>query len=131
MSQSNKPIDATLQDKRNEGYRLELVMGADTLLTIDLDHQHAIDRFEQRLKILNEQGVFARKLDEWTSKGGTGRHVMVLLDYPLNFQQRAVYQAFLGSDPTRELLGYFNVNNKGSEPFCLFKPLPKATGGKK
>lgn len=123
MSQSNKPIRETLEEKQRDGYKLELVMGADTLLTVDLDHPHAIERFGQRLKILNEQGVFARKLDEWQSKSGVGWHVLVLLDTPLGFQQRAVYQAFLGSDPTRELLGYFNVNNRGSEPFCLFRPI--------
>jgi len=113
-------IATSAAEKRAEGYEFEVVMGSPTLLTIDLDTEDAIAAFDKRLEIL-QQRIACRRLDCWPSKNG-GQHVVVILDVPMDWQKRAMFQAFLGSDPTRELLGYFNVNNKGSEPFCLFKP---------
>jgi hypothetical protein len=119
MSEIRDITDA-VEKLRNEGWLFEVVMADSYTLTIDLDTKEAIEKFDERLETLQKY-LSCRKLDEWPSKR-KGKHVRVALDEQMDVQSRAVMQAFLGSDPTREMLGYFDTRS-GQEPFCLFKPI--------
>lgn len=120
MSQGQS-IDKALKQVRAAGFDVEAVIGNDELLTLDLDNDLQLAVYEENIKIL--QGyIEAVEIERWQSKSGKGWHVIVEIADPLTAPQRAGLQAMLGSDPKRELLGYFNVNNRDVEPFVLFRP---------
>lgn len=123
MSQGNTVLYA-LELVREQGFDVELVKGSSTLLTLDLDHDLALAVYEENILIL-QQHMEAEEVGRWHSKSGKGWHVIVQISQELDFQQRAGLQAMLGSDAKREILGYFNVNNRNEEPFVLFRPKGK------
>ncbi len=126
MSQGQS-IDKALRQVQAQGFDVEAVVGNDRLLTLDLDNDLALAVYEENLPIL-QQYMGCREITRWQSKSGKGWHAVVELDYPYHYTWRAGFQAMLGSDPKRELLGYFNINNRDSEPFVLFKPKQKPRG---
>jgi hypothetical protein len=117
-----KPARVKLAELQAEGVQVEAVWGDDYHLTVDLDTPEAIREFPHLLKALQERRK-AEVIDTWTSRSGVGRHYYLLLDRRTSFQERAALQAFLGSDPLREMLGFFDVNNCAEQdPFVLFRP---------
>jgi len=122
---TQKPVSVALAELAADGIHVEPVWGNDYTLTVDLDTQEAILEFPRRLKAM-QQHIEIATVGEWKSRSGGGRHYQIASRRRLGFQTRAALQAFLGSDPLREMLGWFNVNNQREEdPFVLFKP----TGG--
>ena len=101
--------------------KCELVLGGDSTITLDLDTADSLTVYESQIAILNKAMPEIKETTRWKSKGGVGWHVVIALDKPLTYQERAGMQAMLGSDLKRELLGFLN-GRKEQEPFCLFKP---------
>lgn len=109
------------QDALEAGDSIDMVWGDDYTLTVDLDTPEAQKEFDRRLRSLQEYMVVS-VLDSWESRHG-GEHVVLKLHQRMGFRDRAAVQAFLGSDPLREMLGWLDVNNQPKEdPFVLFKP---------
>ena len=123
---TQKAASVRLAELEAEGVEVEPVWGNDYRLTVDLDTPEAIAEFPRRFAALIQHVSDLTIVEHWTSRSGVGEHVYIVSGRRLGFQTRAVYQAFLGSDPLREMLGYFDVNNCAEEdPFVLFKPKPK------
>lgn len=120
-----RPAGLRLAELKEAGIDVVPIWGDDYHLTVDLDGDKAVSEFEKRWNALQERvpGLFL--IDRWTSRSGNGQHVYIGSEKRLGFQTRATLQAFLGSDPLREMLGWFDVNNCGEEdPFVLFQPKP-------
>lgn len=122
-----KPAKIALEEYRRSGYNVEPVWGNDYYLTVDLDTIEAISAFDYRLEVLQER-MSAVVEGRWHSKSHQGEHVYIKLNKRTSYKDRAALQAFLGSDPLREMLGWFDVNNQQEEdPFVLFRPVVKET----
>jgi hypothetical protein len=97
---------------------LDVVFPAPNQLFIDLDNEHSYQMFLRLLQI------FVRFVDEdaeWVvfpSKSGLPkRHVHVNLSFNVrDEEQRVMFQAMLGSDRVRELLGYVQAVNGDPHP---------------
>ena len=125
-----KPARVKLAELKAEGVNVEPVWGDDYHLTVDLDTPESIRAFPHLLKALQER-MSVKLVESWTSRSGVGQHHYLRLNRRTSFQERAALQAFLGSDPLREMLGFLDVNNAEEEdPFVLFKPvaLPPSAG---
>jgi hypothetical protein len=120
---TQKSATVKLAELKAEGVQVDVVWGSDYTLTVDLDTQEAQLEFVRRFAALLQKVPGLEIVDEWTSRGGVGKHYVISSKQRLGFQTRAAFQAFLGSDPLREMLGWFDVNNNAEEdPFVLFKP---------
>ena len=120
---TQKAASVRLAELEAEGVEVEPVWGNDYRLTVDLDTPEARVEFPRRFAALIQYVPGLTIVKQWPSRGGVGEHVHIVSGHRLGFQTRAAYQAFLGSDPLREMLGYFDVNNAMEEdPFVLFKP---------
>ena len=91
-----------------------------TLLLIDLDDGRQL--VESAFKLLVE--FYGAKIERtYVSRNGAGSHVLITVDVPMTFMERAAYQAALGDDPKRVVLAVRNFLEKGvSEPFFLAEP---------
>ena len=100
----------------------------DYTLLLDLDNPEALAVFNINLTIL-QQHLEVVVHDRWPSKSSTKiyphEHVVLKLGNPLTQVRRFALQAFLGSDPRRELLnclGFCFWGVVGGN--VLFKPAP-------
>lgn len=122
---TQKAASQRLRELEAEGMKVEPIWGDDYTLTVDLDTPEAIAEFPRRFAVLLQHQYNLDIIEKWQSQGGIGEHVWIQSGSRLGFQTRAAFQAFLGSDPLREMLGWFNVNNQEEEdPFVLFRPRP-------
>jgi hypothetical protein len=100
----------------------DVVIGHETMLTLDLDSEEAEAQFRNELEAVNRLlGVL--KVEEWPSKrGGAHKHAVVWLKTPATALERIALQAALGSDPLREILSVIRLRNGIAEPSRLFRP---------
>jgi hypothetical protein len=112
--------------KQAEFLKCTFYSGAPNLLLLDLDDPNAFLQFHQMLKLLQEH-IDVTKIDEWTSRSGSGLHVVLRIDAELSIAERAGLQACLGSDPRRELLAIVHDWSKQDENPGLFKPKAEPT----
>lgn len=117
-----RTIRDAIDQEQTSGKKFDAVYGNDYLLTIDLDspEQHVV--YQTNLTIL-QQYIHAVEVGSWPSKSKKGTHKLVQLKKPQSQMDRFALQAFLGSDPKRELLGWLNVNDEEGERSVLFKPI--------
>jgi hypothetical protein len=108
-----------------------VVVPKDNELQIDIDNAadyHVYltnsERFDQHIARI----LFAREAP--SRNGGEGKHITVTLAEPIGPERRILYQLFLGSDRTRELLSYVrNLNNDPVPTLFIEKPEQKLLTG--
>lgn len=99
-------------------------------LFVDIDDEMGLQIFERGLKILREFNFNARVTRKQPSPSGEPFHfhIVVALNRDVAPLERLVYQAILGSDPKREILGVEHIRNEEEEhPTRFFE---KKTGRK-
>jgi hypothetical protein len=97
-------------------------------LFLDLDTEHSFKMFERLFMI------FKKFIDndadytvEWSRSGAPKRHVTVNLSHSVRDEvERVMFQAFLGSDRVRELLGYVQAINGDPHPTLFLEAGQKA-----
>ena len=116
-------MSVRLRDDKQEAKRkareagFEVVIGTPATLLLDLDDGLKFN--EELFHVLQENMPGTEILEEWTSKDGKGRHMIIGLPFAITASQRFAFQACLGSDPKRELLGVIYE----ILPSMLFKPV--------
>lgn len=92
-------------------------------LFLDFDGTNAPPpKFYQNLDILQRlTGYGFPSVLFTTSKSGSGIHAYLKLGEDIDEPTRVMWQAFLGSDPTRELLAWARVQNGDETPSVLIE----------
>jgi hypothetical protein len=117
-SDTDWEVDGVIAAAEEKGFKV--IRSTSTTLLLDLDNGAAHDRYRKVFASLKK--VFnLRQIDEWYSKSGVGRHVVLVCD-ELSFESRVALQAALGSDPVREGLAIARFRAGVDEPSLLFKP---------
>jgi hypothetical protein len=142
------PVDLAQPNKTVNEYLLEdfkaasdeavaagmtVVRSTPTTLLLDLDTSQQRDQYKVMFKRFNHLVKGANESDRWASKSGDGIHVVVTLPEPRPIEDRLLFQAVLGSDPVREMLGLALLRAGEANPIMLFKPAAIASveGGAK
>lgn len=116
--------------KLAEARGCEPVLPADEYeLLLDLDTPEAralldlqLERFNQCEAQFRGEGL-ARIAEEWTSRSGVGKHVIVRMPFGMRDEsERVLYQALFGSDIKRELYNVMRVLKDLPNPNTLFRP---------
>lgn len=105
----------------------EIVQPKPNELFLDLDS--AADRavFDKQLAILKRHYVVKWVNVRPSKSGGERRHAVVTLQNPVDEKTRIFLQALLGSDRTRELLGFIRLDrNLPALPNIFFEPKSKS-----
>lgn len=87
-------------------------------LQIDIDEQSHYLTYLTNIKILQREFPDI-KIEEHTSRGGSGKHVSILMPFDLTNVERIAWQAAMGSDPMREILSLIR-DYRGDEFPTLF-----------
>jgi hypothetical protein len=101
-------------------------------LFIDIDSDHSYQMFKRLLMIFRRLVDQAAELEERPSKSGLPkRHITIHMSFDVrDEEQRAMFQAMLGSDRVRELLAYVQAANGDPHPTLFLetglKALPAA-----
>jgi hypothetical protein len=103
---------------------LDLVLPADNQLQIDIDSEAALATFNKNLpkfelhfaKVINKEIVPSKSGDP------NKMHITLTLNTDLfDTNAKIAFQAFLGSDPTRELLSYVRWSNNDEHPTLFYE----------
>ncbi len=124
MSELQYNLEDKIKMLENEGFNFTVVRSDPKTLLVDIDDQKRYDDFYDQLSILNHLGYPAWVSEKWNSRSGKA-HFVVKLDNEVEMRDRIMFQAFLGSDPKRELLAY-GLLMKGvpdKDLSVLFKPV--------
>ena len=100
-----------------------IVEGDENTLLLDLDSHYDVDYIKRIFPVFQSYVKCSIK-DEWRSKSGKGKHIMIKLEESMpSLERRSFCQAILGSDWAHELLSFFkNYIQEGAESVVLFKP---------
>ena len=100
-----------------------VIEGYENTLLLDLDSHYDISYFKFIFPVFQSYVKCSIK-DEWRSKSGKGKHMVIKLEEPMpSLECRSMCQAILGSDRIHELLSFFkNYVKEGAESVVLFKP---------
>ena len=98
-----------------------LVDSAYDRLLLDLDSEHAVQQFVRGLGLVDQE-YHVRGVRIWESRHGH-THAVVELEKDLDFLERLLIQAALGSDGVRELLSHVRYFEGRGECSVLFKPV--------
>jgi hypothetical protein len=114
-------FDEAIATAEREG--LSIVRGTPDTLLLDLDTDQHKAQFAAMLPLIRSTVGVAKVVDEWVSRSGVGRHVVIKLDRQLTATERILLQMALGSDPEHELLSLTTGIWEGNtEPTVLFRP---------
>lgn len=102
----------------------EVLYPADNELQLDIDSQEQLDNFlhlwecfkrhiEQEYKVALTHQTFTSKSGNW--------HIHIRLPFKVDNWQRMAWQAALGSDPMRELLGCLRTLYNDPKPSLLLR----------
>lgn len=99
-------------------------------LFVDLDNEHSFLLFKKQFDLFVKFIDADAEFSEAPSKSGLPkRHVTVWLSCEVTEEKRILFQALLGSDRVRELLGYVQESNGDPHPtLFLEKPIKLLTG---
>lgn len=100
---------------------LDVVMGDDYTLQLDLDTAADVKAWEWAQHRLDHVGIKPQSIETWASKSGN-THVVIRLTEPLPVLHRIGLQAALGSDRRREFLSFRDVSRGYEFPVMLFRP---------
>lgn len=119
MSYHDKLDYKTAVEKCPEGY--EVVTADDHTLQIDYDQTILPDDFQDKLNLLRQRtGIQNLRWWKLPSKSGN-LHVTIKLPIAMSAQERIAWQAALGSDPKREMLGLIRVAMGNESPILFFE----------
>jgi hypothetical protein len=126
----DRTIDARVAELAGQGIAVDVIRGDPWTLLLDIDTLEAERVYKTNLPLLQRHiacddliCVFWEHA-RWRSKSGNW-HIVVKVKYKPGFtcEQRAMLQAFLGSNPTRELASWIQSHAyPGEDPHVLFKP---------
>lgn len=119
MPNSQRALDQAQRES------LEVVYPADNELMIDIDNEHSYMLFQNQIQIVSKF-VGVVEVRENPSKSGKPwkMHITVELDPNVSMLERLALQAMLGSDRTRELLGYVQYKNNDPHPVLFLEKKP-------
>ena len=105
---------------------LEVKFPTTNELFIDVDNEHSFQMFIRLFQIFQKFVDKGASFVEYPSKSGLPkRHVTVSLSRPVrNEEQRILFQALLGSDRVREILGYVQATNGDPHPTLFLEAKP-------
>jgi hypothetical protein len=93
------------------------------LLLIDIDTEEQAKTLEDRKHEIVQIVNSVRTIHEYPSKAGLPhKHVVLQIGKDLDIISRLMFQLYLGSDPTRELLSYILYLRNDPCPSLLVKP---------
>ena len=102
----------------NEGEVIRLPQPNELL--IDIDSEESLKNFEATFAKFDLHVMRILTVVRYPSRsGGTGlpqEHVVLTLERDITPTERVMFQAFLGSDPMRELLSYVRILNDDPGP---------------
>lgn len=111
---------------RAQRENLIVVFPKDNQLFIDLDNEHSYLLFKKQWDIFKKYVDLEATFGELPSKSGLPkRHITINLSYFINELERLAFQAMLGSDRVRELLGYVQMKNGDPHPTLFLEAKPK------
>lgn len=92
-------------------------------LFVDIDSDADMSVFEVNVKLFSEHVIAVEKWSVTRSRSGhpQKRHIVVTLNSSIGSRERLFYQALLGSDRKRELLGLVRVNADDPTPTLFFE----------
>lgn len=94
-------------------------------LFVDIDSEEAMQLFQRNVKRLADFIDLGYEVKP-SKSGGECRHITVTLARHVHSEyERIAMQAFLGSDPRRELLSWARVETKQKNPTKFFEKLPE------
>lgn len=114
------PSAARLQQVENlkaEGYNI--ILPASNELQIDIDTYDGYQRFLTSFDILVRYFEEAKYVEKASKSGLPHRHIVVTLPFEVSEAERIAFQAALGSDHKREILGAIR-NQLNIQPCTLF-----------
>ncbi len=97
----------------NHGY--VVVLPEENQLLIDIDSPEALAVYEKNLPKFQMHVAVVLNEERKASRNGN-THIYVTLDRNVDTAERVMFQAFLGSDQTRELLSYVRIINDDPNP---------------
>jgi len=121
-------IEQSLAAAHEAGWTVEPIYGDEHTLLLDLDTPESELLYAKNFNVA-QRWIGLVEIARWKSKSGVNTHVVVSAPTTaLSLRERAALQAFLGSDPTRELCSWFQARDGGvgkvlrEDPHVLFKP---------
>lgn len=123
MSESSLTIESrnAAADRQN----LDVRLPSFDQLFIDIDDEWAHTKFLRNIEILKQEFPFLDWESTPSKSGLPHRHIVVTLHEPIETQeQRLMLQAFLGSDPTHELLSWIAGRHGNTQPTVFFEVRP-------
>lgn len=118
------PSAARLQQIENlkaEGYNI--ILPAANELQVDIDSEDSYIKFTQAMDILTRYFEDIKTTEKVSKSGMPHRHIVVTLPFEVSEAERIAFQAALGSDHKREILGAIR-NQLGIQPCTLFAEKP-------
>jgi hypothetical protein len=101
--------------KEASNHGCSVILPESNQLLIDIDSPEAEAIYNKNLPKF--QMYVATVLDEVRKPSRSGNtHIYVTLDREIDAEERILFQSFLGSDQTRELLSYVRVLNDDKNP---------------
>jgi hypothetical protein len=95
----------------------QVVFPADNELFLDIDSPEAESVYNKNKEKFEMHIAYIVSERRVPSRSGNGHlHIYVTLDRDIATSERVLYQAFLGSDPTRELLSFVRIMNQDEHP---------------
>jgi hypothetical protein len=100
-----------------------VIYSEDNLLLLDLDNDESVKTFHRNIDTFRNN-YSVKKINEWKSKSGN-LHVAIEMNDNIDFRERLLLQATLGSDPKKELLSLIRHREGMESRICsvLFKPV--------
>lgn len=104
---------------------MDVILGTDTLLLLDIDDMPSWLTFQAKLRNLTEGVSEMAEIDEiaiYKSRSGK-LHIQLTLYRPKPVVDRILLQFILGSDPIREQLSYERFVGNDQHPTLLVRPV--------
>lgn len=112
----------------------EVVLPDEYEVQLDLDSDEDRALLDIQLQRFNDyeaqfRGPLAVITNEWRSRSGVGRHVIVRMPFAMEDDERVLWQALLGSDRKRELYNMLRILKEMQDPIALFRPKTAPASG--
>lgn len=107
-----------------EKENLDIVFPAHNQIQLDIDNEESLKRFERAWKVFIQIYPEATFIKEPSRSGKLDKYHITVNVSPfiqLSMEERLFFQASLGSDPVRELLGWKRYKKGAEKPTFFFK----------
>ena len=122
-----KTIDSRFAEDFAKGHGLEIMYPADNELFLDIDSPEALAVFtKNRPKFELHIAKIISEYQTVSKSGAPGKsHITLRLDRAVTHEERIIFQSFLGSDQTREVLSYIRLINGDPNPTLFYEKKPQ------